>query len=117
MKAGKLDRRVTILGMGPATDDGLRVKAGGWFKLYDRWAELTPLTGAERVAAAENAAFETLKFRVRRDQKTILIGPKTNRLIYRGEPFDIQAVQEVGREALDLLVTGRADAADEAEAE
>jgi head-tail adaptor len=89
MKAGKLDRRVTIEGMGPATDDGLRVKPGGWFKLYDRWAELTPLTGAERVAAAENAAFETLKFRIRRDQKTILIGAKTNRLIYRGEPFDI----------------------------
>lgn len=94
---------------GPSTDDGTRSVTGGWFEAGGRWASLTPLTGAERVAAAENAAVETLKFRVRRDSLTTGIGPGTHRLQYNDRAYDIQAKQEVEKHAFDLLVTGRAD--------
>jgi SPP1 family predicted phage head-tail adaptor len=107
--AGRLDRRITIQVKGPAVDDGLRAKPSGWLDVAQRSAELTVLSGAERVAAAENAAFQTLKFRVRRDSLTAAIGPKSHRLIYRGEPYDVQEVQEVGKSGFDVLVTGRGD--------
>jgi head-tail adaptor len=108
--AGRLDRRIIIEVKGPAADDGMRAKPSGWLGVGKRWAGLTPLSGAERVAAAENAAFQTLKFRVRRDSLTVTIGPKSHRVIYRGEPYDVQDVQEVGKSGLDLLVAGRGDA-------
>lgn len=107
--AGRLDRRLKIEVMGPEINDGLGPKPGGWLALCTRWAELTPLSGAERVAAAENAAFETLKFRIRRDSVTEAIGPKTHRVRYNRRTYDIQGRLEVGKRALDLLVAGRAD--------
>lgn len=117
MKAGKLDRRVTIEVMGPATDDGLRAKAGGWFKLCDRWAALSPLGGAERIAAGEGAAFQMQKFRFRRSA-SLTITPDRHRLRYRGQIFDIVAVEEAsGKEAWDVTASARADTADGAEAE
>jgi SPP1 family predicted phage head-tail adaptor len=109
--AGRLDRRIIIEVKGPAADDGTRAKPSGWLEVGKRWAELTPLGGAERVAAAENVAFQTLKFRVRRDSLTIGIGPKSHRIVYRGEPYDVQDVQEVGKSGFDLVVTGRGDGA------
>jgi head-tail adaptor len=107
--AGRLDRRIIIEAKGPAVDNGLRSEPSGWLECGKRLAEMTPLSGAERVAAAENAAFQTLKFRVRRDSLTATIGPKSHRLLYRDQPYAVQEVQEVGKSALDLLVTGRGD--------
>lgn len=109
IRAGDLDRKIAIEALAPPVDDGMRSKPGGWFGVAERWAALTPLSGAERVAAAENAAFQTLKFRVRRDAVTRSISPKSYRLVYRDETFDVQEVQEVGKSGFDLLVTGRAD--------
>jgi hypothetical protein len=66
MRAGALDRRITIEVMGPATDDGTRVKPGEWLDLGPAPPQVSPLSGGERIAAGENAAFRTLKFRLRR---------------------------------------------------
>lgn len=110
MRAGAMDRRIAILAIGETVDDGMRAKPGEWVETAKRWAELTPLSGAERVVAAENAAVETLKFRVRRDSLTVTLDPALNRIGYGGRTYDLTDRQEVGRHAFDLLVSGRADA-------
>jgi head-tail adaptor len=115
MRAGQLDRRIAILTVEPAVDDGMRSKPGGWAEIAKRWAALTPLTGAERVVAAENAAVETLKFRVRRDSLTVVIKPGTHRIAYLELPYDIEAKLEYGRDGFELLVTGRSDGGEQSE--
>lgn len=109
INAGRLDRRITIERMGPSTDDGLRVKEGDWFEVGKRFAALQPLSGAERVVAAENAAVRTQKFRIRRP-KAFNIDPKTHRFWYGGLSYNITDVQEIDRAWLDLVGTARADA-------
>lgn len=109
INAGRLDRRITIEKMGPATDDGLRVKEGGWLEVCRRFAALQPLSGAERVVAAENSAMRTQKFRIRRP-KAFAIEPKTFRFWYGGLPYNLTDVQEIDRSWLDLIGTTRADA-------
>lgn len=109
MRAGQLDRRISILAVGETVDDGMRSKPGEWAEIAKRFAELTPLSGAERVVAAENAAVETLKFRVRRDSLTDSLNPADHRIGYRGRSYDLTSKNEVARQGYDLLVTGRAD--------
>lgn len=110
MRAGTLDRRIAIEAKGMPVDDGMRSKDGEWEEIGKRWAALTPLSGAERVVAAENAAVATLKFRVRHDSLTAILDPAQHRIVYDGTAYDLKDVSEVGRrEGYDLLVTGRAD--------
>jgi head-tail adaptor len=111
VEAGRFDRRVIIEKKAAAVDDGMRAKPGGWFEHCRRWANLMPQMGVEKVAAAENAAFETLRFRLRRDSATIVIAAGTHRLLYRERPYDIQNVAEIGKDQIELIVTGRADVA------
>lgn len=106
--AGKLDRRITIEVIGPATDDGMRSKPGGWLKLCDRWAALMPLTGAERVAAAEKSAVVTQRFRIRRDS-SFTPNASAYRIRYAGQIYDLVLVQEVGKSAWELTGTAAGD--------
>lgn len=107
MQAGLLDRTITIEQLAPATDDGMRVKPAGWMLLCTRKAALEPLSGSEKLAAAEKSAFQTLKFRIRRPKFTI--DPKLHRIVYRGLACDIAVVEEVRRDELNLTATARAD--------
>lgn len=109
MRAGNLNRRIAILAIGASVDDGLRVLPGGWEEIGKRWAELTPLSGAERVVAAEKEAVETLKFRVRRDALTSAIAPGTHRIGYGARTYEVQDKQEVALAGFDLVVSGRSD--------
>jgi head-tail adaptor len=81
LKPGDLDHRITIEALGPEVDDGMRVKPGGWFEVGRVFAGVSPLSGGERIAAGENAAFQLQKFRIRRP-KAFTITAKQNRLIY-----------------------------------
>jgi SPP1 family predicted phage head-tail adaptor len=107
MQAGRLDRRITIEEIGAATDDGLRSKPGGWLPLIKCFAQLLPLTGAERIAAGENAAFQTQIFRVRR-YASVAITSK-NRIVYGRRVYDIVEVREVDRDGYDLVGVARSD--------
>lgn len=109
MQAGRLDRRIRIEEIGLEVDDGLRTKPGGWFKLHECWAELVPLSGAEKMAAGEGAAFRTLKFRIRRPRSVRAIAAK-DRLVYDNQVHDIAAAFPVGRDGLEILCVARADA-------
>jgi head-tail adaptor len=110
INAGRLDRRITIERLGPKVDNGLRVENGGWFEVCERFAALQPLSGAERVVAAENAAVRTQKFRIRRPA-SFTLEPGSYRLRYGGLPYDITDVQEVDRGWLDVVGTARAESA------
>lgn len=109
MRTGTLDRRITIQAKGPPVDDGMRTKDGEWVEIGNRWAALTPLSGAERVVAAEKEAVSTLKFRVRRDSLTKSLNPALHRIVYLGVAYDLKDVAEFERQGIDLLVEGRAD--------
>lgn len=108
MPAGALDRRITLQAISASTDDGMRVVPGGWDNLCDVFAGLSPLSGGEKIAAGEVAAFQMQKFRVRKP-KAFTVGAGQNRIVYAGTTYDITEVQEVGRDSLDLIATARAD--------
>lgn len=109
MEAGRRDRRIRIEYQGPEVDDGLRSKPGGWLLFSRRWAQFVPLTGSERMAAAENAGSRTLKFRFRKPKSK---GPITTamRLIYREAFHDIISVLDLERDEVEVMCVGRSDA-------
>lgn len=109
MNAGQRDRRITIEAIGPAVDDGVRTKPGGWLKLYDRWAQLLPGGGGERAGAGEIAGVGRRQFRFLRSRSKPL--PTTAmRLVFDGQLHDIVDVVTVDRHEVEVTCVVRTDA-------
>ena len=99
MRAGKLDRRITIESATLSVNAvGESVKA--WATLDTVWAGVSALSGKEYVGAAQVVGEEQLIFRIRYRTDVTL----HNRIIYNSEEYDIQHIAEVGRrQGLDLV--------------
>lgn len=69
MKAGALDRRVSIMRLGPATDDGYTTSQP-WVEIGTRWASFSPQVGKEAIEAAGKDGVEAVRFQVRHDSLT-----------------------------------------------
>ena len=108
MRAGELDRRITLQRQGAAVDDGYTSKAGVFAELATVWAKLMPLSGAERAAAGELNASAKVTFMVRRQPALDSLNAK-DRLLYNGRVHDILFVRELGREGLLIDTAARAD--------
>lgn len=106
MRAGKMDRRITIeratvVGKDDFNDDVLE-----WGPIATVWAQARPNRGAERFTAAEVAGSAVMTFHIRyRDDVTV-----KDRILYDGKTWNIVDVREVGRHVVtEIDATARAE--------
>ena len=103
MRAGDLDRRITILRYELAGDDGY----GNPFETYvpteEVWAEVKQESGREFFAQATIQSERKVVFRLRWIDPEIRV---YDRVLYAGREHDIHEVRELGRkEGLELHTT------------
>ncbi len=112
IRAGSLDRRVTLLRRGPDIDDGMGRAPGPWLRLGKRWASIKPLWRGEELASQGLSSRREISVWLRLDVKTRTVTAQDalaiDGLIYllTGEPVMVGR-----REAIEL----RAMASDPAE--
>jgi SPP1 family predicted phage head-tail adaptor len=107
MDAGQFDRRITLQTL-PTVDDGLATVTGDPVDSATVWAKLIPISGVERLAAGQNAAFRKLRFKIRRDSLWSELN-ETWQIQFEDKPYNIEAVQSEGRGFYLLDVSGRGD--------
>jgi SPP1 family predicted phage head-tail adaptor len=95
MDAGEFDRRI-LLQRRTELDDGLATVPGGWSDIATVWAKLIPMSGKEMLAAAENAAFASVRFKIRRDSNWSDLNA-TDRLMFEDKAHDMVSVRSEGR--------------------
>lgn len=104
MQAGKLDRRITIIGKTISRDDyGAEIVS--WATRETVWARYLPGGGNERFAAAQVYAETQGRFQIRwRTDVTT-----DNRILFDGKEWDILDVCELGRrEGIEMKAKARA---------
>lgn len=99
MRAGKRDRRLTLLRLTQTRDDYGGV-TDDFAAVATVWAEYEPLSDAEQRRAAEVGATQTARFRVLLSSLTALCDPTWRVVLHgrRGAPdveFDIIGVKDV----------------------
>jgi SPP1 family predicted phage head-tail adaptor len=103
MRAGKLDRRIVIQALG-VVRDGLGQPVETWSPAYTRFAEVQSVSGGEAFGDQQREAKATKTFRIRHIAG---LAPKTHRIAFDGEAYDIDTIEELGRRE-GLLVTAHA---------
>jgi SPP1 family predicted phage head-tail adaptor len=111
MDAGELDRKITLQRQGADFDNGLGTEPGEWATLASVWAKLMPMSGAERLAALENAAFASVRFLIRKSSDVEDLNAK-DRLLFNTVAHNIVNVREDGRAFLVIDAVARGDGAD-----
>ena len=118
MRAGRLDRKITIQRKtGDVSPSGEPVEA--WGALVTRWASMAPVRGDERFSSPQVVANEQIEWRLRWDLALADLSPQ-DRIVYpaidpAAEPvtrsvYEILAVHEIGRrEGLQIITTRRPD--------
>lgn len=101
MRAGRLDRRITI--ERPAsTIDPEGAEVPGWATHATVWAEVHMVAAKERLGAPQTLGVRTAKIRIRHRSD---LGPEM-RIRYGGAVWGIDGIAELGRrEALEILAT------------
>lgn len=108
MRAGELDRRVTLQ-RAAVTRDELNNPVETWSDLVTVWAKYEPVSDGEKFRAGERASEIGARFTVRYSSQVADLSPK-DRLIFAGRTYAITRVKEVGRRvALEITVVGRDD--------
>ena len=103
MRAGELDRLITVRTNIPAVDSyGEPIE--NWSTLGIIWAKIQPTQEVEKFVGEQTAAFEFMDFTIRfgeifRDYK--------NSIVWDGKTFDIVSIKEIGRRE-GLKITGKA---------
>lgn len=97
MRAGKMDRRVTLLKWQETGRDALNAPIEDWVPAGPPvWAQQRPERGAERFSAAQIAGAKVMTFHIRfRSDISI-----KDRLSYKGQVFEISDVRELGRQVV-----------------
>ncbi len=107
MRAGRLDRRLTIQRWVASGQDTHGQETGAWQTQRTVWAERRFMGGAERLTIAQTVAGQTEIFRVR---GRVDVTP-ADRVVMDGVAFDVQSVAELGRGAgLEITATAPAEA-------
>ena len=107
MRAGKLDRRLTIRRYGETGRDAFYAPIVGWHDVVTVWAQQRPERGSERFAAASINGTAVMTFHIRyRSDVTV-----KDRLRYEGREYEIVAPpREIGRRVvLEIDAIARAD--------
>lgn len=109
MKAGSLDRTVTIQRQGAAVDDGYTMQPGAWATLATRKAQRITSRGREVFEQQGVDAEVPMTFVLRDDSVTRTITVK-DRVSYGGKVYDLKSVTEIGRRrGVELIGVASAD--------
>jgi SPP1 family predicted phage head-tail adaptor len=93
VRAGNLDRRITIQRFTVIGDDGFGNEIRDWADLATVWAQVTQASGREFFAQAAIQADTKVVFKIR-----YLPGlTVTDRILYNGVLHDLHEVKELGR--------------------
>ncbi|WP_412178370.1 phage head closure protein [Rhizobium sp. PL01] len=107
MRAGKLDRRVTIRRMTGTVANEFNEVVEVWADVATVWAQQRPNRGSERFAAEQQAGTAVMTFHIRhRSDVTVM-----DRLVYEGRTYEIVAPpREIGRRVVtEIDAIARAD--------
>lgn len=96
MRAGLLDRRVSIQRQGEPIDDGVTTVPGGWIEVGTRKAQVIRSRGREVFENLGRESEVPVTFVMRSDTLTRSI-TVTDKIVFEEQSFDIQSVQEIGR--------------------
>jgi SPP1 family predicted phage head-tail adaptor len=108
MRAGALDRRVTLM-RAVTTLDAFNQDVAGFTRLAEAWAERTAVSDGERVRAQQVGASVTHRFKLRWSRAAAGITPK-DQLVCEGVTYQVSAVKELGRrEGLEITASALAD--------
>lgn len=103
MRAGDMDRRITILRYELAGDDGWGNPVETYVPTEEVWAEAKQESGREFFAAASIQAERKVVFRLRWIDPEVRV---YDRVLYAGREHNIHEVRELGRkEGLELHTT------------
>lgn len=102
---GSMDRRITIQAKS-TTMTAMGHAEESWSTVAEPAAAIVPMRGAERFASQQIIGQAVTVFAIRYlDGLTV-----AHRVVYRGVPYDIQSIREVGRRRLQMLdCVARAD--------
>lgn len=104
MKAGNLDRRITIQRLGEPTDNGIEEVPGEWADHATRWASWKPANGREVFENLGREAKAGGTFWLRYDSETSGI-LATDRVVFESRNWDILSINELDRrEGVELVV-------------
>lgn len=103
IKAGKMDRRIIIQRPGPPTDNGYTTLPGVLGTYFTCDASWKPARGREAFENLGREANSGGTFWVRNNPMTAAI-KTTDKVSYRGQSWDIIAVQEIDRDGIELIV-------------
>lgn len=94
MRAGKLDRQLTIRRLTETGRDAYNAPILSWSDVATVWAQQRPERGSERFAAAQVNGTAVMTFHIRyRSDLTV-----QDRLVYEGREYEIVAPpREIGR--------------------
>lgn len=108
MKAGSLDRRVTILRATNARNS-FNEQVATWNTVATVWAAVAPISDGERLRAGESLATRKHRFTVRHSALMATVDTR-DRLKFEGREFDVNGVKELGRrEGYEITATARAE--------
>jgi SPP1 family predicted phage head-tail adaptor len=107
MRAGKLDRVVTIRRKGVGRN-AFNEEVEDWHDLVSTRASMRTATTNERLASSQIGAEITNVFEIRRSATLATVTPK-DRIECSGVEYDISGVEEIGRRGFRITATARAD--------
>lgn len=111
MRAGALDRRITLRRFTPGAPNAFNEVVDAWNDLATLWASKRDISDGERTAAAQTGASITTRFQIRWSATVADLSPK-DQLACEGKLYEITAVKELGRrEGLEITARAKADAA------
>lgn len=87
---GTLRHRVEIHRMSLGSDDGFRVNSA-WVKIADRWADVRPLRGDERVRDGGVETEQRYRIRLRGDADV----KPTDRIVWQGLTIELYSVVDI----------------------
>lgn len=109
MRAGRLDRRVTIEQL-TETQNGVGETIKTWSTLATLWAERVPQGVVQKYNTQQQYAEVTAVFRIRWFPHASAISPELHRVVYRDRVYDVHGTEEIGRrDGLMILTAARAD--------
>lgn len=109
MRAGKLDKRITLR-RATVTKDAYNADTETWVDLASGIsASVHFVSDAERYRAGEVGATQMVRFEIRYSSLTASVDPR-DRVLYRGREYDISGVKELGRNnRLEITASARAE--------
>lgn len=109
MRAGKLDRRISIQEKVVTQDTGTGEEIVSWNEIASVWAQKVENVGQERFSSDQfvGKTARTFRFRWSNATKAVTV---THRIVFDGVEHDIQNMREIGRrEGIEVDCTARSE--------